>query len=87
MQFHQNLKIPRKYAGTTSGVVCAIGYCPDLFIFVLYGYWLDKFGNAANNKKNTVLDYEMEYLLGGKASDKDNLEYVIGIGNQSFDLQ
>lgn len=39
------LKIPRKYAGTTSGVVCAIGYCPDLFIFVLYGYWLDKFGN------------------------------------------
>lgn len=39
------LKIPRKYAGTTSGVVCAIGYCPDLFIFVLYGYWLDKLGN------------------------------------------
>ena len=39
------LKIPRKYAGTTSGVVCAIGYCPDLFIFVLYGYWLDNFGN------------------------------------------
>lgn len=39
------LKIPRKYAGTTSGVVCAIGYCPDLFIFVLYGYWLDHFGN------------------------------------------
>ena len=32
----------------------------------------------ANKKKNTVLDYEMEYLLGGKASDKDNLEYVIG---------
>ena len=46
LQFLQNLKIPRKYAGTTSGVVCAIGYCPDLFIFVLYGYWLDKFGNA-----------------------------------------
>lgn len=40
------LKIPRKYAGTTSGVVCAIGYCPDLFIFVLFGYWLDKHGNA-----------------------------------------
>lgn len=40
------LKIPRKYAGTTSGFVCAIGYCPDLFIFVLYGYWLDNFGNA-----------------------------------------
>ena len=39
------LKIPRKYSGTTSGVVCAIGYCPDLFIFVLYGYWLDTLGN------------------------------------------
>ena len=44
------LKIPRKYAGTTSGVVCAIGYCPDLFIFVLYGYWLDKFGNDGYEK-------------------------------------
>ncbi|MCI8476813.1 MAG: MFS transporter [Oscillospiraceae bacterium] len=44
------LKIPRKYAGTTSGVVCAIGYCPDLFIFVLYGYWLDKFGNDGYQK-------------------------------------
>lgn len=40
------LEIPRKYAGSTSGFVCAIGYMPDLFIFVLYGYWLDKYGNA-----------------------------------------
>ena len=48
----------------------------DTIFFNLY--LIDKFGNAANNKKNTVLDYELEYLLGGKASDKDNLEYVIG---------
>ena len=48
----------------------------DTIFFNLY--LMDKFGNAANKKKNTVLDYEMEYLLGGKASDKDNLEYVIG---------
>ena len=48
----------------------------DTIFFNLY--LIDKFGNAANKKKNTVLDYEMEYLLGGKASDKDNLEYVIG---------
>ena len=47
----------------------------DTIFFNLY--LIDKFGNAANKKKNTVLDYEMEYLLGGKASDKDNLEYVI----------
>ncbi len=40
------LEIPRKYAGSTSGIVCCIGYCPDLFIFVLYGYWLDTYGNA-----------------------------------------
>lgn len=44
------LKIPRKYAGSTSGLVCAIGYMPDLFIFVLYGYWLDKYGNDGFNK-------------------------------------
>lgn len=41
----------------------------DTIFFNLY--LIDKFGNAANKKKNTVLDYEMEYLLGGKASDKD----------------
>lgn len=44
------LKIPRKYAGSTSGLVCAIGYCPDLFIFVLYGYWLDTYGAAGFDK-------------------------------------
>ena len=44
------LKIPRKYAGSTSGMVCAIGYCPDLFIFVLYGAWLDNYGAAGYNK-------------------------------------
>ena len=38
------LRIPRKYSGSVSGVVCAIGYCPDLFIFVLYGAWLDNHG-------------------------------------------
>lgn len=44
------LQIPRKYAGSTSGLVCAIGYCPDLFIFVLYGNWLDKHGNDGYQK-------------------------------------
>lgn len=44
------LQIPRKLAGSTSGFVCAIGYCPDLFIFVLYGYWLDHYGNLGYNR-------------------------------------
>lgn len=39
------LKTDRKYAASISGVVCAVGYCPDLFIFVLYGHWLDTYGN------------------------------------------
>lgn len=47
----------------------------DTIFFNLY--LMDKFGNAAHSKEETALDYEMEYLLGGKASDKDNLEYVI----------
>ncbi|MPM10193.1 Inner membrane protein YqcE [bioreactor metagenome] len=44
------LKIPRKYAGSTSGLVCAIGYCPDLFIFILFGKWLDTYGNAGYSR-------------------------------------
>lgn len=40
------LKTERKYAASISGVVCAVGYCPDLFIFILYGYWLDTYGNT-----------------------------------------
>ena len=52
------------------------GGAGDTIFFNLY--LMDKFGNAANKKEDTALDYELEYLLGGKASDKDNLEYVIG---------
>lgn len=43
------VKIPVKYAAITAGIVCAIGYSPDLFIFILFGHWLDAYGNAAYN--------------------------------------
>lgn len=44
------LEIPRRLAGSTSGLVCAIGFCPDLFIFTLFGNWLDKYGNGGYEK-------------------------------------
>ena len=40
------VKIPRRYAASTAGVVCAIGFCPDLFQAAMYGHWLDTCGNA-----------------------------------------
>ncbi len=43
------VRIPVKYAAITAGIVCAIGYSPDLFIFILFGHWLDTYGNAAYN--------------------------------------
>lgn len=43
------VKIPVKYAAITAGIVCAIGYSPDLFIFILFGDWLDAYKNDAYN--------------------------------------
>ncbi|SKA82587.1 Sugar phosphate permease [Paucidesulfovibrio gracilis DSM 16080] len=43
------VKIPVKYAAITAGIVCAIGYSPDLFIFILFGNWIDTYGNDAYN--------------------------------------
>lgn len=51
------------------------GRAADTIFFNLY--LKDKFGNAIEKKDNTVLDYELEYLLGGKAGDRENLEYVL----------
>jgi len=36
----------KKFAATTAGITCAIGYSPDLFQFTMFGNWLDKHGNA-----------------------------------------
>lgn len=40
------VRIPRRYAASTAGMVCAIGFCPDLFQTAMYGHWLDTLGNA-----------------------------------------
>jgi len=41
------VQIPIKYAAITAGIVCAIGYSPDLFQFILFGNWIDTYGNDA----------------------------------------
>lgn len=40
------VRIPRRYAASTAGVICAIGFCPDVFQAAMYGHWLDTFQNA-----------------------------------------
>ncbi|MBQ9031934.1 MAG: hypothetical protein IJ106_10870 [Parasporobacterium sp.] len=40
-------------------------------------YVLQHFGNYRESKKDTVLQYEAEYVLGGKSSDRENLTKVI----------
>lgn len=45
---------------------------------IIFGqYCIEHFRNYIDKKQNTVLSYELEYLLGGKLSDQDNLEWVV----------
>jgi len=59
------VRIPVKYAAITAGIVCAIGYSPDLFIFILFGHWLDTYGNAAYNY---IFIYDIVMCMLGVAS-------------------
>ena len=44
---------------------------------VLMGeYILEHFGDFTEGEKGGALDYELEYILGGKESDKENLEVI-----------
>lgn len=46
---------------------------------ILFRYYLhDKFTSFENGKENHALQYELEYLYGGKKSDTANLELVAG---------
>ncbi len=46
---------------------------------VLYSeYVMTHFGNAVNPLSDTALEYETEYILEGKSSDKENLSAVCG---------
>ena len=38
--------IPRELTASAIGVAAAVGFSPDLFQFVLFGWYLDKFGNT-----------------------------------------
>lgn len=45
---------------------------------LLFGRYLtDHFGHAVSEKDKGALDYELEYLLAGKESDRENLEAVV----------
>lgn len=40
------LRVPAKVAATALSLVTLVGYLPDMFIHVMYGKWLDKYGLA-----------------------------------------
>lgn len=40
-------------------------------------YVIELFGNKLNEKENTALGYEAEYIISGKKTDKENLESII----------
>lgn len=40
-------------------------------------YILEHMSSYTDQETDRTLDYEVEYILGGKASDKDNLSYVV----------
>jgi len=42
----EELGIPQKYAATSVGIAAAVGFSPDIFIFVLIGHWIDNYGVA-----------------------------------------
>lgn len=39
--------VPKRIFGGASGIVSVIGYIPDVFIYTMYGVWLDKYAGAA----------------------------------------
>ena len=45
---------------------------------IIFGeYILSHFGSAAGARDDTVLEYEIEYIIGGKSSDLENLKTVV----------
>lgn len=57
-------KIEKEYSGLTANVL-------------FREYLLEYFPNYLDSAAENSLDYQVEYLLGGKTSDKDNLKYVV----------
>ena len=40
----------RQLSGSCIGLASIIGYCPDVFMFTIFGNWLDNYGNAGYTK-------------------------------------
>ena len=72
--------IPVKYAAITGGIVCAIGYSPDLFIFILFGKWIDTYGNAAYNY---IFIYNIVMCCVGVISGLLSLQYKKRLSQQA----
>lgn len=73
------VKTPEKYAATVAGVVCAIGYSPDLFQFTLFGNWLDNYGNAGYNY---IFIYTMIIMVVGVTNAVLTLRFIKDLKNQ-----
>lgn len=58
-----NMKLPRKYSGLTANLL-------------FREYLLQFFSNYVTQKEGGSLDYQIEYVLGGKSTDKKNLKYT-----------
>jgi len=37
------MNVPKRYTASTIGIAAALGFSPDLFQFVLFGHWIDKY--------------------------------------------
>lgn len=59
-----NLPVEKKYGGLLNDLI-------------FREYLLSHFSGYADGKSGKVLDYQIEYILGGKSSDEKNLKYVV----------
>lgn len=59
-----NLKVEKKYSGLLNDLI-------------FREYLLAHFPSYLDGKEGKALDYQIEYILGGKNSDRKNLKYVV----------
>lgn len=73
------VNIPVKYAAITAGIVCAIGYSPDLFQFIMFGNWIDQYGNDAYTM---IFTYNIVVCAIGVVSALLTFRYKKRLGRQ-----
>ncbi len=59
-----NLKVEKKYSGLLNDLI-------------FREYLLMNFPSYVDGRSGKALDYQMEYILGGKSTDRKNLKYVV----------